>query len=1074
MTSPAPSSPSRHRPPSPHRVPPSRRYDPFLINQSYSLFANRHPRLPWDPASRNPRRPPDNLSLGPTPTGEADQGKANADDAAADLAARLPRGWVAHTHIEPCFSRRVPLPWDEEDRKENEERREVEERRRARRLGIAISGEVAGEEALDEWADEGDDDGSNSNATPRQEPWTKDLVVTFSTSRTSAPQSFRTRICIHPLKPAPHAQHHRVVLKAPAEDPFFHWYHSCNLFSFRTMVNRHGWTLPITSGDPFKSAFQGFAELLKDRVRECISEPKRFHAHVEMSHLESIINLRFTEIVNEYRRVTLLHLEFLPSAWEHVVADISLDYERTRLHYSLLRSALVQSLDLVSRRHPAILLDGGVLDPRRPEQPSSWKEVVRDLLPTTDEEKEDNGRQLTGEERMVRKKMFVLLTQPKDSVLEAPRRPPNRPHLDITSTSLLVRRPTYSSLNPPTLRPARLEFVERVIYRTHLVLAIDFTETHRDELRREVRDRYVKLRDDIDSSRRRLEALRECVRRKNPALMASLGSVPVPRDPGAVGRKSRGLGLQVGGSVDVPVLPAETIDSRAAGGGSGDGKRRGATAGSRRISGGYTLFQTNAVGQSRKILTLFGGSTSARGDDPAALGGMTVLSINDGDGERERGAGGIGGQQSRIPVQPPEGTEGRVEVAAAEDEPGEERWRVGICAYGEAAVAFEDGEGGIAIKGLAGGDEEGIARSEVGEQRALQTGIDAAACRDQHEPRECSANIAGKRHTICWQDVPVAVFAGAMEESSSVSEIFAFPTMREWDDRSSASAAAGLGGGGTAVGPDDAGFWDDILKILDLYYAPTRPPPLSIRSLKQNFTSPASPSSSKSAPLLRMGTSIIPYTSSVIAASDDLIIRAHPPLHSFLESVTVERIRRRGRLPQQPARIHAREPTSLSTLSGDTLTANGNDRNGTVAGDTSVTAQPPLPPPPPSSPSASTRSGGSASSVLDSIPVEKVEETDGHEVVGVKDKGKGRIDGGNKDELLDGGGGATAGSKERVRGIRRLMEVLQGKKGQKTGRRFGGELRSRNADCREVYGRMFALNRVRNAGKRDTKKLREQ
>ncbi|KAJ3417255.1 hypothetical protein HDV05_005711 [Chytridiales sp. JEL 0842] len=139
-------------------------------------------------------------------------------------------------------------------------------------------------------------------------------------------------------------------------------------------------------------------------------DPSRFHALLDVAYPESLLTLTFTEMVGGYRRIDLLGLEFQPTRWDEVVTNIRLDYERTR-------TALLQSLDLVARQHPAILVSGGCPDPLQPSQTKPWLELVSDLLPTKSQEKE-KGEWLTDRERVVRKKVFVLLTMPADESLE--------------------------------------------------------------------------------------------------------------------------------------------------------------------------------------------------------------------------------------------------------------------------------------------------------------------------------------------------------------------------------------------------------------------------------------------------------------------------------------------------------------------------------------------------------------------------------------------------------------------------------------------------------------------------------
>ncbi|ORY41231.1 hypothetical protein BCR33DRAFT_718891 [Rhizoclosmatium globosum] len=434
----------------------------------------------------------------------------------------------------------------------------------------------------------------------------------------------------------------QITLKAPLQDAFFHWTFLCHPFNFRTMVKNMGWKIPSDTKDedgatdPMTRAFEGFGKVLKDRVRQCLQDPQRFKMTLEVFEPHDLLILNFIEI----SRVCSF-------PWSEVVSDIRVDYERTRAHYSNVHNALVQSLDIVSKYHPTLLLTGGVPDPLQPEQVSPWKDLVQDLLQPTSAE----GRILSSDEKMMRTKMFVLLTLPKDETLESvftktmtipiqgyhgasnhhedfritftfyakkykknppssyfivlstsqdiflnftpPRRdeaeaearrkgrtdafgfhpgegvgggvigvlandflrgceedpgrysvllkirnpPPTRDinrgneskkeNLDgsvvrgetVTSGVLPPTSRQIDSLhgltarNPPDLRRAKLVFSETVMYRRRDVLEIMFTETAREHVQVEYR----------------LDTLYDTVRRKNPALMATLGKIPVPR-----------------------------------------------------------------------------------------------------------------------------------------------------------------------------------------------------------------------------------------------------------------------------------------------------------------------------------------------------------------------------------------------------------------------------------------------------------------------------------------------------------------------------------------------------------------
>ncbi|KAJ3332510.1 hypothetical protein HDU76_014011 [Blyttiomyces sp. JEL0837] len=230
-----------------------------------------------------------------------------------------------------------------------------------------------------------------------------------------------------------------------------------------TLVNRHGWSLPEVAGDPVAEAFAGFGDLVKDRIRECLMDPRRFQAHLSIHQPDHSISLTFQETVSTYRRITLLTLDFQPSPWSQIITDIRLDHERTQLHYSLLKSALVQSLEIVGRKHPAILVSGGVPDPLRPEVCRPWREMMDDLVKVVgtgggnkgDNEGERNGggggkgKVLTEEQKLVRKKMFLLLTVPEGE--EGPKKStPYSYIITLTSPDDIFFNFTSAEITPET------------------------------------------------------------------------------------------------------------------------------------------------------------------------------------------------------------------------------------------------------------------------------------------------------------------------------------------------------------------------------------------------------------------------------------------------------------------------------------------------------------------------------------------------------------------------------------------------------------------------------------------------
>jgi hypothetical protein len=69
---------------------------------------------------------------------------------------------------------------------------------------------------------------------------------------------------------------------------------------------------------------------------------------------------------------------------------------------------------MVLKVHPTILISGGVPDPEQPGITRYWKDLMGDLLPSKQSEvtkwKERGTKSLTEEEKLVRKKLFLMLT----------------------------------------------------------------------------------------------------------------------------------------------------------------------------------------------------------------------------------------------------------------------------------------------------------------------------------------------------------------------------------------------------------------------------------------------------------------------------------------------------------------------------------------------------------------------------------------------------------------------------------------------------------------------------------------
>lgn len=360
------------------------------------------------------------------------------EDAAWALAARLKRGSVAHAHIIPAFSKRLPLPWKDDlqslphpqgttDRRIRRDAESDEDVNRDRvnqhnvQKSTVLPVDVQGDGSSHKPTTKAASSFNNIDSSARKATWFKDITsCSISTAHHPTPRIYPVRIVIHDKQD----DSCRITLKAPTEDAFFHWSYNCNLFTFKTLARRHKWKhIPDSTMERETDAvINKFVELLKEIVRNCLNDPERYVASIEVTMQLSVAVLKFTEISRGYRRVPLLELEMIPSPWEEVVRDIREDHQRTLLHSSHLKTALIQCLEIVQRKQPGILATTGVPDPKRPGVSRPWRELVSDLMPTVAQEAavmRAGGRMLSEEERLMRKKMFVLLTIPKDESLEA-------------------------------------------------------------------------------------------------------------------------------------------------------------------------------------------------------------------------------------------------------------------------------------------------------------------------------------------------------------------------------------------------------------------------------------------------------------------------------------------------------------------------------------------------------------------------------------------------------------------------------------------------------------------------------
>ncbi|KAJ3123698.1 hypothetical protein HK100_011521 [Physocladia obscura] len=426
-------------------------YDPYRID-SYSKFSS-------------PDQQQKLYSMFKTTAPPAPKTMPNASVAASiaakQVAKNIKRGIVAHAHISPSFSRVVPLAWNKDLKAEeielvyqdddgNEKNNTDAVRENTKKEGgggcgggggntWGISGLVESpimdngspllqkstnsllkSDAFVHMTRKQSDDLPVQNRQGRKpetlnskaentEVWIKDLIVTKKSRKESLDKEYPIRISIHSLETTTARTNHefpechRITIKSPLRDSFFHWTFLCHQFNFRTLAKSNGWNVGNSCNnnhgaatavdefrqntavaiDPLIASFQRFGRVVKDRIRECLRDPES--------------------------RKRLSKSPFIVVR----ICSVAL------MHYSNIYNALVQSLNLISKIQPVLLLTGGVPDPLQPEQVKPWKDLVKDLLGSRPESDSANEQRiLTNEEKMLRKKMFVLLTLPNEESIE--------------------------------------------------------------------------------------------------------------------------------------------------------------------------------------------------------------------------------------------------------------------------------------------------------------------------------------------------------------------------------------------------------------------------------------------------------------------------------------------------------------------------------------------------------------------------------------------------------------------------------------------------------------------------------
>ena len=158
-----------------------------------------------------------------------------------------------------------------------------------------------------------------------QSCWARDFPVIWETNPSkSEGKAISIRIIIYPLSSNSFPQQHRIIMTSPHFDIFNHWSYSCNPFSFRSLIKEMEWDIANDDVECCK-IFKNFGSMIKDRVMECVSMPRRYVAKIRMNPHENMSTLTFYEVVNSYRCVELIRIAFSPTPWDQVIMEIRHD-----------------------------------------------------------------------------------------------------------------------------------------------------------------------------------------------------------------------------------------------------------------------------------------------------------------------------------------------------------------------------------------------------------------------------------------------------------------------------------------------------------------------------------------------------------------------------------------------------------------------------------------------------------------------------------------------------------------------------------------------------------------------------
>jgi hypothetical protein len=144
--------------------------------------------------------------------------------------------------------------------------------------------------------------------------WGKDIPCLMRESPIAeAYEHVNLRIIVESNLDGPFPKSHRVMITCPLDDIFFHWTFLCSPFSFQTLVRKMGWEMGNDAGDPTDGLFDRFGYIVNNCASQCSRFPDRAKARLTLDHENEVAQLVFTEIVQNYRKIELLVLEFAPS-----------------------------------------------------------------------------------------------------------------------------------------------------------------------------------------------------------------------------------------------------------------------------------------------------------------------------------------------------------------------------------------------------------------------------------------------------------------------------------------------------------------------------------------------------------------------------------------------------------------------------------------------------------------------------------------------------------------------------------------------------------------------------------------